>query len=81
MLSYEIYGYNSIISVILYMTINIYQLQKQLYMTIPHYIIFVVHVQLLGHITPPCLSEKHTYILFLILLYIKLIIDIYEVSL
>ena len=40
--------------VILYTTINIYQLHKQLYMIVPHYIIFVVHVQLRGHITPPC---------------------------
>ena len=45
-----LYGYNGIISVILYMTINIYQLHEQLYMIIPHYIIFVVYVQLQSHI-------------------------------
>ena len=51
MLSYEIYGYNSIISVILYTTININQLHEQSYMIIPHYIIFIVYVQLQGHNT------------------------------
>ena len=50
MLSYEIYGYNSIMSVIPYTTINIYQLHEQLYMIVPDYIIFIVHVQLQGHI-------------------------------
>ena len=40
------------------------------------HIIFVVYIQLRGHITPPCFSEKHTYILFSILIYIKITIDI-----
>ena len=39
-------------------------------------IVFVVHIQLRGHITPPFLSEKHTCILFSLLLNIKITIDI-----
>ena len=50
MLSYEIYSYNSIILVIIYMTINIYHLHQPLFMIISHYIIFIVHIQLQGHI-------------------------------
>ena len=34
------------------MTSNIYQLHKQLFMIVLHYIIFIVHIQLRGHITP-----------------------------
>ena len=51
MISYEIYSYNSIISVILYTTSNIYHLHKPLFMIVLHYIIFVVHIQLQGHIS------------------------------
>ena len=50
MISYEIYSYNNIISVILYTTSNIYHLHKQLFTIVPHYVIFVVHIQLQGHI-------------------------------
>ena len=27
-------------------------------------IMYIVYIQLQGHNTPPCFSEKHTYILF-----------------
>ena len=40
------------------------------------HIIFIVYIQLRGHITPSCFSEKHTYILFSILLYIIITTDI-----
>ena len=43
-------------------------------------IIFIVHIRLQGHITPPCFSEKHTYILSSILLYIKITNDILKIS-
>ena len=39
------------------------------------HIIYIVYIQLQGHLTPPCFSEKHTYILFSILLYIIITID------
>ena len=40
------------------------------------HIICIVHIQLQGHITPPCFSEKHTCILFSIHFYIKITFDI-----
>ena len=65
MLSYEAYGNNSIISVILYMRINIYLYHphEPLFMIGLHHIIFVVYIQLQGHITPPCFKLK-AYIYF-----------------
>ena len=78
MISYELHGYNSITLVILYMTNNIYMsfIRALISNHSALQIIFIVHIQLRGHITPPCFSEKHTCILFSILLYITITIDI-----
>ena len=53
MISYELHGYNSITSVILYMTNDIYMsfTRTLIYDHSALRIIFVVHIQLRGHIT------------------------------
>ena len=78
--SYQLYYTRQLIYIYIYIyiyIIYIYQLHEWSYMIIPHYIIFIVYVQLQGHITPPCFKWKaYICILFSILLYNKLIIDI-----
>ena len=44
MISYEIYNYNGIISVIVYTTSKIYHLHEQLFMIFPYYVNYVHRV-------------------------------------
>ena len=78
MISYELQGYNSITSVVLYMTNNIYvcHLHEHSFTIVLHYVLICSAYPAMRSYHSPCFSEKHTCILFSILHYFKIIIDI-----
>ena len=49
---------NSIVSVILYMTINIYIIYTSHYLRLFHIMLFIVHIQPRGHITEDKIVEE-----------------------
>ena len=51
------------------MTSNIYQLHKQLFMIVPHYVIFIVHIQLRDHIKHSTYELSISYVYWYCKLY------------